>query len=138
MYNVMSQAVSNDNPPVIVTWQSHPDLFDTSPTQPYALSATDRITSLEQELYQLHNRNFEPAARPATRSQREPNIDIPDDPPPKKKVVQPEVVIPKEKPANKPAQKLKEPPSKQCIEPLQLSLFDWNNNDEEEVVHLYV
>jgi hypothetical protein len=89
MYNVMSQTVSNDNPPVIATRQTHPDLFDTAPVQPYALSATDRIASLERELYQLRNRKFEPAARPATRSQREPNVDIPDDPPPKKKVVRP-------------------------------------------------
>ena len=138
MYNMMSQTVSNNNPPVIVTRQTHPDLFDTSPAQPYALSATDRIASLKQELYQLRNRKFEPAARPATISQREPNVDIPDNPPLKKKVVRPEVVIPMEKPVDKPGQRLKEPPSKQRVEPSQPSPFDRHNNDEEDVVHPYV
>ena len=113
-----------------MTWQSHPVLFDTSAAQPYALSATDRIASLERELYRLCNRKFQPAAWPVTRSQREPNIDIPDNPPLKKKVIWPEVVIPKEKPANKPVQKPKEPPLKQHVEP------SWNN-DDEEVVHLH-
>ena len=100
MYNVLSQAVTQSPPPVIANRQSHPDLFSTAPST-NALSADQRIASLERELYQL--RNLRPRA--GERKERDTNVDIPEDEPKKRKpVMRPEVVIPKKKPVDKHAE----------------------------------
>jgi hypothetical protein len=98
MYNVLSQSVAQDSlMPVIATCQTHANLFDT-PAQTQSLSAEQRIASLERDLFQL--RNLHP--RVGGRKEREPNVDIPEDEPRKKKpAMRPEVVIPRANPNDK-------------------------------------
>ena len=70
MYNVLSQSVAQSPPPIIVNRQSHPDLFSTAPAM-NSLSADQRITSLERELYEL--RNLRPRA--GERKERDTNVE---------------------------------------------------------------
>jgi hypothetical protein len=95
MYNVLLQSVAQDSPPpVIATRQTHANLFD-APAQTQPLSAEQWIASLERELFQL--RNLRP--RVGGRKEREPNVDIPEDEPRKKKpAMRPNVVIPRSNP----------------------------------------
>jgi len=119
LYNVLSNGISRNAPrtmetaPIMIaTRQTHPDIMPLSPTPVVQLSADDRIASLERELFQLRGRRVEPQVR--TRAQREadkvklsrerstspveraPDVEIDEEPtkPAKKKVTQPEVVIP--------------------------------------------
>ncbi|KIM85117.1 hypothetical protein PILCRDRAFT_5484 [Piloderma croceum F 1598] len=121
LYKVLSNGISEnaealrviDMPPIMIaTRQTHPDIITMSPQIIALLSADDRITSLERELFQLRGRKFEPQVR--TRAQRkaekgkrreersaspldrEPSVEIEEEPvrSAKKKVLQPEVVIP--------------------------------------------
>ncbi len=106
-----SQAKVDIVPTSIATRISHPDLFTSQIEPDTQLSTNDRIASLERELFQLRGRKFEPVVR--TRSQRaadrgkhrersrspvdrEPSVEIEEEParPPKKRALQPEVVIP--------------------------------------------
>ena len=66
MYGVMSQAVTETVQPVVATHHTHLNLFKPDAVPCRALSAPEQITSLECELYQLHNWWFEPAQRPVT------------------------------------------------------------------------
>jgi hypothetical protein len=96
-----------------------PTSFPQSPKPVMQLSADDRIASLERELFQLRGRKVEPQVRTraqheaerrqrqersASPADREPSVEIEEGPvrPAKKKVMQPEVVIPVQR--NKAAQ----------------------------------
>ena len=120
LYRVLANGISESNGSsrtmetsqiTVATRETHPNLFTHSPTPIMQLSADDRIASLEHELFQLRGRKVEPQVR--TRAQheadkgkrrqersaspdREPSVEIEEEPvrPAKKKVMQPEVVIP--------------------------------------------
>lgn len=100
LYNVMSNTVAEPRSHSLATRRTHPDLFNDAPT----LSTDQRIHTLERELLQLRARNAAPQTRskgPPTRSTEE----APTDAAPKRKAMQPEVVIPVRKPATKPQEK---------------------------------
>jgi hypothetical protein len=121
LYHVLSNGVSSPpatsqlkieaTPTLIATRQTHPDLFISQVEPDIQLSTNDRIASLEGELFQLRGRKVEPqvqtraqrAADKAKRRERsgspadrQPSVEIEEEPvrPPKKRALQPEVVIP--------------------------------------------
>ena len=132
MYNVLSQSVAQDSPPpVIATRQTHANLFDTA-AQTQSLSAEQRIASLERELFQLRNL----CPRAGGRKDREPNVDIPEDEPRKKKpVMRPEVVIPRSNSNDK--QPEPRPTSPAPIPTRETQRNEQSSSSEAEVTHPY-
>jgi hypothetical protein len=121
LYHVLSNGISDNvgsartvetSQITVATRETHPDLFPQPPKPVMQLSANDRIASLERELFQLRGRKVEPQVRTraqheaakdrhrqersASPADREPSVEIEEGPvrPAKKKVMQPEVVIP--------------------------------------------
>jgi hypothetical protein len=92
MYNVLSQAVTKPRV-VLATWQTHPDIFEAQTILSPQLSTQDRINSLERELLQLCNRKIEGTARLKSKNDRTTDVEITEEPPPRKQVMRPEVMI---------------------------------------------
>ena len=112
MYRVLANGISSTAEPeplrpILATRQTHPHLFDNSTVPSLQLTAQERIDSLERELYQLRRRGQGPQTRARAQevpsnnqaADRDEDVTVEEATAQQKRVMRPEVVIPKKKPS---------------------------------------